>query len=57
MMINTDSKKELQMMVAEQKNRRNLGRYFTSTTNMSSSTDRHYIPHLDAQGKAVNDCF
>lgn len=38
MMINTDSKKELQMMVEEQKNRKNLNRYFTA--NLSSSTDR-----------------
>ena len=38
MMINTDSKKELQMMVEEQKNRKNLSRYFTA--NISSSTDR-----------------
>ena len=38
MMINTDSKKELQMMVEEQKNRKNLSRYFTA--NLSSSTDR-----------------
>ena len=50
-MINTDSKKELQMMVAEQKNRRNLGRYFI--TNPESSTDRT----TSGAHRAIQDSF